>query len=145
MKQLVILGLAAILLAGCATSTIESRKKERYTAYSELTPEQRSAVDAGQIKVGMPKDAVYIAWGKPYQVLNSESAAGRNEVWLYVGTYLQGYSYWGFRPYCGPYHYYHSPYLYYDYLPVSYPTAEVVFEKEAVKQWRTLPGPWPWY
>jgi len=141
MKQLFLLALASVFLVGCA-STIESRKKERYQVYTELSPEQRSAVDAGQIKVGMAKDAVYIAWGKPQQVLTSESPAGRQEVWIYMGTYLQGYGYWGFRPYCGPYPYYHGPYYYYDYMPVSYATAEVIFEKEVVKQWRTLPQPW---
>ena len=142
MKPLLILALAAALFTGCATSTIESRKQERYGAYSQLSVEQRAAVDAGQLKVGMSKDAVYIAWGKPHQVLTSESSTGRHEVWIYMETYLQGYSYWGFRPYCGPYHYHSGPYLYYDYTPVAYAKAEVIFEKEAVKQWRTLPQPW---
>lgn len=141
MKPVFILALAGILLAGCATSTIESRTKERYTAYSELTAEQRTAVDAGQIKVGMPKDAVYIAWGKPHQILASETAGGRQDVWIYLGTYLHSYTYWGFQPYCGPYRYYHGPYLYSDYLPVTYPKAEVIFENDVVKQWRTLPQP----
>src|SRR6266540_708484 len=96
MKPVFILALAGALLSGCATSTIESRKKERYHAYSELSVEQRAAVDAGQIKVGMPKDAVYIAWGKPHQILANESSAGKQEVWIYMGTYLQSYNYWGF-------------------------------------------------
>lgn len=143
MKRFFILGLAAVLLTGCA-STIESRKKEHYNAYSQLSVDQRAAVDAGQIKVGMPKDAVYIAWGKPHQVLVTELPAGKNEVWLYMDTYLQSYNYWGwgFRPHCGPYPYYNGPFLYYDYLPVSYAKAEVIFEGDKVKQWRTLPHPW---
>lgn len=141
MKRFFILGLAAVLLTGCA-STIESRKKERYNSYSELSPEQRATVDAGQIKVGMTKDAVYIAWGKPQQVLTSESQAGRNEVWVYLGSYLQSYGYWGFRPFYGPYGYYQGPYFYHDYLPVAYAKAEVIFEKDVVKQWRTLPQPY---
>ena len=53
MKRISILALLASLLAGCATSNVESRKKERYNAYSELPTEQRASVDAGQIKVGM--------------------------------------------------------------------------------------------
>ena len=119
MKPIFLLALAGVLLAGCATSTVESRKKERYNAYTELSAEQRSAVDAGQIKVGMPKDAVYMAWGKPHQVLASESSAGKQEVWIYMGSYLHSYTYWGFRPYCAPYRYYHGPYLYQDYVPVA--------------------------
>ncbi len=140
-KPIFVLAVAGALLSGCATSTIESRKKERYNAYTELNAEQRAAVDTGQIKVGISKDAVYIAWGKPHQVLVSESSAGKQEVWVYLGTYLQSYNYWGFRPYFGPYRYYHGPYLYQDYAPVAYPRAEVVFEKDVVKQWRTLPQP----
>src|SRR5262249_28043310 len=141
MKQIFILALAGALLAGCATSTIESRKKEFYNAYTELSTEQRAAVDAGQIKVGMPKDAVYIAWGKPNQVLLNETPAGKREIWIYVGTYLQGYNYWGFAPYCSPYRYYHGPYLYYDYVPVDYAQAEVIIEMDVVREWRTLPRP----
>ena len=44
---------ASLLLTGCATSTIESRRRERFAAYSTLSPEHRLVVDAGQIKVGM--------------------------------------------------------------------------------------------
>ena len=51
-----------VLLAGCATSTIESRKKERAATYGALPLEQKEFVDKGQIKVGMSQDAVYIAW-----------------------------------------------------------------------------------
>jgi outer membrane protein assembly factor BamE (lipoprotein component of BamABCDE complex) len=141
MKPILILALAGVLLSGCVTSTVESRKKERYAAYSELTAEQRAAVDTGQIQVGMPRDAVYIAWGKPHQVLASESAEGKQEVWLYLGSSLYSYTYWGYQPYYGPYRYHYGPYLYYNYLPVTYAKAEVIFEKDVVKQWRTLPQP----
>ena len=144
MKRISILALLALLLAGCATSTVESRRKERYTAYSELSTEQRAEVDAGQIRVGMTMDAVFIAWGKPQQVVGGETAAGAQVVWLYVGTQIQSYSYWGyrgFRPYRGPYGGAYGPSLYYDHLPVGYVKAEVVFEKGVVKQWRTLPAP----
>jgi len=97
MKRILSLALLALLLAGCATSNIESRKKERYNAYSELSAEQRAAVESGQIKVGMTMDAVYIAWGKPHQVVAGEKTAGAQAVCLYFGTQLQGYTYWGYR------------------------------------------------
>lgn len=146
MKRILPLALIALLLAGCATSTVETRKKERYGAYSELSPEQRAAVDKGQIAIGMPMDAVYIAWGKPYQTVQSESPAGAFTFWLYYGSALRSVTYWGYpRPYYGgPYRY---PYAYYgptpviDSVPVSYLRAEVTFEQGLVKQWRTLPAP----
>jgi outer membrane protein assembly factor BamE (lipoprotein component of BamABCDE complex) len=145
MKLLLLLLAAVVLVSGCATSTIESRKKERYNAYSELPAEQRAAVDAGQIKVGMPMDAVYVAWGKPHQVVKSVTAESEQTVWLYMDAQLQGYTYWGYRGYHGYrgryYGGYYGPTLQYDYIPVGYVKAEVVFEQGVVKQWRTLPAP----
>jgi len=150
MKPILLLTLPALLLAGCATSTIESRKKDRYNAYSELTPEHRAAVDAGQIKVGMSMDAVFIAWGKPQQVVSSESSSGSQTVWIYTDAYLHGHTYWGhsYHGYYGyggrhrrHYHGYYGPVLRHDYIPVGYVKAEVIFEKGLVKQWRTLPAP----
>ena len=143
MKPILTLALLALLLAGCATSNVESRKKERYNAYAELPAEQRAAVDAGLLKVGMTMDAVYIAWGKPHQIVGGETPAGAQVVWLYIGTQLQGYTYWGYQgigPYRGPYRSYYGPSLYHDYVPVGYVKAEVIFEKGVVKQWRTLPS-----
>src|SRR5262245_3355725 len=51
-----------LFAAGCTTSTIESRKKERLAIYTALPPDQKQLVDHGQIKVGMGPDAIYIAW-----------------------------------------------------------------------------------
>ena len=68
--------LPALLLCGCVTSTVEKRKQERAGVYSGLAPELQAAVDQGKIKVGMGMDAVYIAWGKPAQILTGESSQG---------------------------------------------------------------------
>lgn len=141
MKPFLFLALLPPLLAGCATSTIESRKQERYGAYSELTSEQRAAVDAGRIGVGMPMDAVYIAWGKPQQVVSGEGPAGAFTSWLYHGTFLHGVTYWAYQPYYGRRYHHYGPTLRQDYVPVDYVSGEVVFDKGLVKQWRTLPAP----
>ena len=134
--------LASLVLCGCA-STVESRRKERASAYASFDPEYRMLVDQGRIKVGMPMDAVYIAWGKPSQIVHSESSAGQTVTWLYHGTYLQEYRYWSYSPwfYHGyyPHAYYGSPMLDYDYIPHHYVRAEVTFNDGLVKQWRTLP------
>ena len=37
-----------MLLAGCATSTVESRKKERQAAYNALSPAEKELADKGQ-------------------------------------------------------------------------------------------------
>ena len=95
----------------------------------------------GQIKVGMSMDAVYLAWGKPSQILAGESSSGATVTWLYHGTYLQEYRYWTYHHYCVGRGFYASPYLDYDYYPRSYVKAEVVFEGGKVKEWRSLPQP----
>ncbi len=68
--------LLALITAGCATSTVDKRKQERYSAYASLPPAARELVDKGQIKIGMPMDAVYIAWGKPSQIIHGQSSDG---------------------------------------------------------------------
>ena len=146
MKKLNFWLVLGLLAAGCATSTVESRKRERAAAYAALAPEWRSLVDQGQIKIGMPMDAVYVAWGKPSQVLNSESGGGTSTTWRYLGTSYQEYRYWShsyygaIRPGRGS-GYYASPRLEYDYIPSSYVAAEVVFEQGVVKSWQNLAKP----
>ncbi len=139
--SLLIVAGGCLWIAGCATSTIESRKQERYGVYSELQPEARSLVDQGKIKVGMTMDAVYIAWGKPSQELHSESARGARTTWLYQDTQLQEYRYWSSRPYYTQGHYFATPTLEYDYYPRSFVRAEINFENGVVKDWQTFAAP----
>jgi hypothetical protein len=133
-KRALLLFFAGLLLVGCAShNTIQTRKQERAAAYSSLSPEAKALVDQGQIKVGMPMDAVYIAWGPPAEILRSENEAGAATVWIYRGGYLEETRYWaGWR---------HHPYLEHDYQPRTYVSAEIAFVNGVVKSWRTLPQP----
>src|ERR1041385_6011491 len=117
--------IVALLFAGCATSTVAKRKQERPSVYESLSPEDRALVDQGQIKVGMPMDAVYIAWGPPAQVLQSENEGGAATVWLYEGGWMEENRYWSHRR------------LLSDYQPRTYVRAQVVFIKGVVKEWHT--------
>jgi hypothetical protein len=137
--KLILLGLT-LLLAGCATSAnlFEKRRAERAVAYNALSPELKAAVDQGEIKVGMPEDAVYIAWGPPAQILRSGSAQGEMTRWLYTGSYMEEYRYWtGSRGRGFP-----SAQLQYDYVPRDYVSAEVVFSNGVVKSWSMKPQPY---
>ena len=142
-KTVFAVAVSALVLSGCATqkSTIESRKQKQYAFYSQLSPEMKSLVDQGKIQVGMPMDAVFIAWGPPSQVSGGESTEGKLVTWIYAGTYLQEYSYWAYRPYYGRRPYYGGPTLEHDYVPQNYVRAEVVFQNGVVQQWRTFPVP----
>ena len=143
MKTMLQLLLLALFSASCATSNINSRKQERYSAYAALTPEQRALVDRGAIKVGLTADAVYIAWGKPSQIMATESSAGAATVWIYSGTVWREQRYWAYHSYyAGRYGYvYPTASLSYDYVPVPYTSAEVVFENGVVKSWRNVTPP----
>jgi hypothetical protein len=140
MKRAVWVLMLAALAVGCA-STVEKRKKENYGAYSSLTPDFQTAVDQGQVKIGMSPDAVYLAWGKPSQVLTNESAQGTFVTWLYQGSRLKSYRYWTQHTYLYSDYTWDQAYLATSYYPVEYVRAEVVFENNLVKEWRTLPAP----
>jgi hypothetical protein len=140
-KHALLLLLPLVFLAGCKTSTIESRKQERANAYTRLPADQRDDVDAGRIRVGMNADAVYISWGKPAQILEGGTEQGQVTTWLYEGGWMQEERYWAYRTVgSGPYAC-AERYLARDYYPRAYISAEVNFTDGLVKQWRTLPRP----
>jgi len=141
-KRSLILLLAGLFIAGCATSkTPEQRRTERPDAYDALPPEQRTLVDNGQIKVGMNMDAVYIAWGKPAQVLKSENERGLVTTWLYEGGWMQENRYWAYRQMgTGP-DLFLERYLINDYQPRTYVRAQLRFVDGVLKEWQTLPRP----
>jgi len=121
----------ALTLVGCASSSIESRRRERAAAFAALPPETQALVNEGQIRRGMTSDAVYIAWGKPSQVLQQEDQRGLVLLWLYHGGWLEETRYW---PYYG-----RAPIT--DYQQRTYVSAEISFVNGRVDSWRTLPRP----
>ena len=134
-----------LILAGCATkSTVETRRFERSSAYEALPADQKAMVDSGQIRVGMSSDAVYIAWGKPSEILESEDPQqGHLVFWRYFGSWLQENRYWAYRevnrgPRAGAYV---ERYLTSDYSPRDYARSEIVLKDGNVLSWRTLPRP----
>ena len=129
---------------GCGTpSTIDARRTEKQSAYGTLAPEEKELVDQGQIKMGMSADAVYIAWGKPAEVLESEDPqSGHITTWQYHGSWLQESRYWAYRETRrGGDDLYLERYLVSDYQPRDYVRAEITFKDGRVLSWRTLPRP----
>ncbi|MDB6024050.1 MAG: hypothetical protein JWM68_273 [Verrucomicrobiales bacterium] len=126
---------------GCATSTIESRRKEKTATYETLSPELKTLVDKGQLKIGMPADAVYISWGAPSQVSQAEDAAGPTTTWLYQGSYLDETRFWNYREVQLRDGTFLEHYLDTDYSPRSFVRAEITFVNGVVKNWRTFSSP----
>jgi hypothetical protein len=140
MKAAIWFALASLLLCGCATSTIQSRKQERRAVFASLPPEFQQAVDQGELKVGMTPDAVYIAWGKPAQVFTGQSTEGPTTTWIFTGVQVVQYSYWAYTQNYAPY-YATTPTIQYGYGPRQYLRAEVVFVEGRLKSWRKLDPP----
>lgn len=141
MRGLLAIALLA-LFSACSTSTIETRRTEKSAAYDTLSPEEKQLVDQGQIKVGMSADAVYIAWGQPAEVLESEDASGHVSTWRYYGSWMQESRYWAYRETRrGDADLYLERYLVSDYQPRDYVRAEINFKEGKVLSWRTLPRP----
>jgi hypothetical protein len=140
-KSFVFALLAGVLLTGCATSTIETRRQERLAAYQGLSPELKALVDKGQIKVGMSQDAVYISWGPPSDVLQSETTEGALTTWQFHGAWMQETRFWTYREVTKDNTTFLERYLERDYNPRDYIKAEITFMNGVVKQWRTLPRP----
>ena len=130
------------LAVGCARSTIQSRIGERPGAFQNLSPEQQALVREGQVRMGMSQDAVYIAWGQPAEVFETEDASGHVEIWQYHGTWMQETRYWTYREVNrGEGDIYLERYLATDYNPRDYVRAEIHFREGKVASWRTQPRP----
>ena len=93
--------LATAVVTAC--STVGTRKSERADAYNELSARYRALVDEGFIDVGMNTNAVYIAWGKPYQIMRVDFPSGERTVWVYTGAASEQVPSWQYRPRSSPY------------------------------------------
>lgn len=140
-KAVTVLICCGAMLTACATSTVDKRRSERMAAYQELTPEFQKLADTGEIKVGMPKDAVYIAWGKPDDITYSETVGGKLETWLYYERYMKEYRYWNYRSVSRSDGEYLIRHLDTEYNPESFLKAELVFSGGKLVRWNTLPKP----
>ena len=61
-----VVALLASFLAGC--STVESRIKSNPQIYTSLSAADQALVRQGQIREGMSKAAVFLAWGNPDRI-----------------------------------------------------------------------------
>ena len=92
------LGLAtgALILTSC--STPQTRISDHPDLYQSLSARDRALVSQGQIRPGMSRNAVWLAWGSPDQKIIANMRGHPTETWIYV--YYATYPYY---PYYGPY------------------------------------------
>ena len=93
------LGLAAGALILTSCSTPQTRISDNPNLYQSLSARDQGLVSQGQIRPGMSRNAVWLAWGSPDQKILGNIRGRPTETWVYV--YYSSYPYY---PYYGPYY-----------------------------------------
>ena len=130
----------ALLLTSC--STIESRISENPEIYRNLSSRDQALVNQGQIRYGMSRNAVWLAWGSPDSKVIGNMRGHFTETWIYVH-----YATYPYYPYYGPYGpgfgFFGDPFydpFYYSLIPPSilYPYKTVTFSNGRVVSFQYL-------
>src|ERR1700758_1686929 len=90
----VALAMGALILTSC--STPQTRISEHPDLYQSLLHRDQALVSQGQIRIGMSRTAVWLAWGSPDRKIIGNMGGGRTETWIY--TYYASYPCYPYYP-----------------------------------------------
>lgn len=126
------LALGLLALTGCG-STVESRISKYPEVYASLPPAQQQLVRSGQVREGMDRGAVYLAWGAAHEVLMGQKDGRDLEVWQY---YTQRSTVVDYAPsplwyYPGGYYHNPGPLI----LTEDVPGRRAVFANGRLREW----------
>jgi hypothetical protein len=117
---------AALIFTSC--STPQTRISDHPDLYQSLSHKDQALVTQGQIRIGMSRTAVWLAWGSPDQKIIGNMGGGPTETWVYV--YYAAYPYY---PGYGPWSFFGDPFydpFFYSYIPsIPYPDKVVTFAR----------------
>ncbi len=90
-RPLFVSAFLALALTGCETTSPSERRAQKNPAlFGSLSEGERAAVLRGEVKEGMSRDAVYLAWGSPGRVMSGSREGKEQEKWAYfVATPVQ--------------------------------------------------------
>jgi hypothetical protein len=135
------LGLAtgALVLTSC--STPQTRISEHPDLYQTLSHRDQALVAQGQVRIGMSRTAVWLAWGSPDRKIVGNMGGGPTETWIYI--YYATYPYYPPYGLWGPWAFFGDPFydpFYYSYIPPSipYPGKVVTFANGRVVSFQYL-------
>jgi hypothetical protein len=149
-----VLGIAAVVFILPSCSTPQTRISDHPNLYQSLSPRNQALVSQGQIRSGMSRSAVWLAWGSPDQKIVGNMLGRSTETWIYIyyATYPY-YPYYGAGPwgpwasnYSGPgFGFFGDPFydpFYYSLIPPSipYPNKVVTFSNGRVVSFQYLVG-----
>src|SRR6266480_3224999 len=89
------LGLATAAIVPNSCSTPQTRISEHPDLYQSLSPKDQALVNQGQIRIGMSRPAVWLAWGSPDRRIIGNMGGGTTETWVY--TYYASYPYYPYE------------------------------------------------
>jgi len=92
---LVCLAASALTLTSCETT--QDRISKNPEIYQRLSPSDQALVTQGQIRPGMSRNAVWLAWGSPDRKIVGNMAGRPTETWIYIYYAINPY-----YPYYGP-------------------------------------------
>src|SRR6266481_7837071 len=137
------LGLATSLFILTSCSTPQTRISEHSDLYQTLSQRDQALVSQGQIRIGMSRTAVWLAWGSADRKIVGNMGGGSTATWLYIyyATYYPPQAPWG------PWAFFGDPFydpFYYSYIPPSipYPYRTVTFANGRVVSFQSLVGPY---
>jgi hypothetical protein len=123
------LAVAASTLVLTACSTPQTRLSEHPDLYQNIPHRDQALVNQGQIRIGMSRPAVWLAWGSPDRRIIGNMGGGTTETWVY--TYYASYPYYPYEPldeYFGAPLY--NPFCYSWFAPsIPYPGKLVTFSR----------------
>jgi hypothetical protein len=128
-----------LILNSC--STPQTRISEHPDLYQSLSHRDQALVSQGQIRIGMSRTAVRLAWGTTDQKIIGNMGGGPTETWVYV--YYATYPYYPLEPLD---EYFGAPLFdpfYYSWFPPSipYPGKLVTFAHGRVVSYQYVTSP----
>jgi hypothetical protein len=129
-----------LILASC--STPQTRISEHPDFYQSLSPKDQALVNQGQIRIGMSRTGVWLAWGTTDRKIVGNMGGGPTETWIY--NYYASYPNY---TYYAPLDYYFGAPLFdpfcYSWFPQSipYPGKIVTFANGRVASFQYVTSP----
>ena len=95
---------SALITTSCETT--QDRISKNPEIYQRLSTSDQALVAQGQIRAGMSRNAVWLAWGSPDQKIVGNMAGRSTETWIYIyyatNPYYPFYGPWGPWAYNNP-------------------------------------------
>ena len=86
--------IGAVILTSC--STPQTRISEHPDLYQSISHRDQALVNQEQIRIGMSRPTVWLAWGSPDRRIIGNMGGGTTETWVY--TYYAGRPYYPYEP-----------------------------------------------